>query len=392
MFLYFPTNYVWSMNVVGGVESGGKLGEIDDICRPLLKIAEQGDDSGTEAFFRAWKGGADRLIDLAEEDEANGHKLSAGDKLGRAALYTSLAERMQAHGFEERLSLYKYSLELFQRGITLARENCTRVEIPYAGTHLAGLFAEAGDLRDGRKAPCIVVMNGLDSTKEMLFRSGMAKEFTRRGISALFIDQPGTGEALRLQGLPAIVESERWAGAVIDYLATRDDIDAGRIGALGVSLGGYYAPRAVAFEKRFALGAVWGANHNWGEIQKRRLENQGENPVPHYWKHVHWVWGAKDQDDFMKIAERVNLDGIAELITVPFLVTHGEKDRQIPLEYAYRTYDQLTASPKRELKIFTDREGGVEHSSIDNPAYGASFISDWIADRFEVTARDGVHL
>lgn len=392
MFLYFPNNYVWSMSVVGVVEGGGKLGEIDQMCRPLLEIAQQGDDPGTEAFFKAWKSGADRLVKLAAEDEARGHLISAGDKLNRAALYCSAAERMQAHGFAERLPLYKYSLELFQRGVELARENCTRVEFPYAGTTLAGLFVKADTVREGVKAPCLVVMNGLDSTKEQLYRSTLPRDLARRGVSALFIDQPGTGEALRLKNLPAIVESEKWAGAVIDYLETRDDVDSSRIGALGVSLGGYYAPRAVAFEKRFFLGAVWGANHNWGEIQKRREAREGENPVPHYWNHVHWVWGAKDHEEFMAIAARVHLDGVAEKITVPFLVTHGDNDRQIPLDYAHRTFEQLTASPKRELKIFTDREGGVEHCSLDNPAFGGAFISDWVAETFDVGTRDGVIL
>ena len=58
---------------------------------------------------------------------------------------------------------------------------------------------------------------------------------------------------------------------------------------------------------------------------------EGSFPVPHYWAHVRWVWGAKDMDDFMRIAENVHLDGVLDRIRVPFLVTHGEKDSQIPL-------------------------------------------------------------
>ena len=77
-------------------------------------------------------------------------------------------------------------------------------------------------------------------------------------------------------------------------------------------------------------------------------------------------WGAKDIDDFMRIAEDVHLDGVVEKIRVPFLVTHGEKDSQIPLKWAHRTYEQLVNSPQRELKVFTEREGGVQHSSFDN--------------------------
>ena len=125
---------------------------------------------------------------------------------------------------------------------------------------------------------------------------------------------------------------------------------------------------------------VWGANHNWGEMQKRRLAREGENPVPHYWEHVQWVWGAKNMDDFMQITEKVNLTGELGGIKVPFLVTHGESDRQIPLEYAYQTYEQLINSPKRELKIFTPREGGIQHSSVDNSANAGDYIADWVAE------------
>jgi len=167
---------------------------------------------------------------------------------------------------------------------------------------------------------------------------------------------------------------------VVDYLETRADIDPKRIGIMGVSLGGYYTPRVVAFEPRYALGAVWGANHNWGEMQKRRLAREGDRPVPHYWEHVAWVWGAKNHEEFMRLAEDIHLNGILDRVKVPFLVTHGSKDRQIPVEFAYQTYDQLVNSPKRELKIFTDREGGVQHSSIDNMANAGSYIVDWVAE------------
>jgi len=91
--------------------------------------------------------------------------------------------------------------------------------------------------------------------------------------------------------------------------------------------------------------------------------------------------GAKDIDDFMRIAENVHLDGVLDRIRVPFLVTHGEKDSQIPVHWAHRSYEQLVNSPKRELKIFTDFEGGVQHSSVDNSAYALDYISDWVAER-----------
>jgi dienelactone hydrolase len=378
MFRYFPTNYVWDLSVNLAIEMGAKMGEIQEMCAPLQDAAKQPDAAGTQAFRATWVRMADKLCDLAAEDETRGRLISAGDKYGRAATYYLTAERLQAHGSEGRMALYQRFVEVFNKGIKLAGENCERVEIPYGDSHISGLLVRADGV-SGR-APILVQVNGLDSTKEMKYRVGLPRWLAQRGVSSLIIDQPGTGEALRMQGLTAVYNSELWASKVVDWLEQRDDVDARRIGLEGVSLGGYYCPRAVAFEPRFACGVVWGANHDWRDVQKKRLQKEGSFPVPHYWEHVRWVWGAKDMDDFMKIAENVHLDGVVEKIKVPFLVTHGEKDSQIPLHWAQRTYDQLVNSPKRELKIFTEREGGVQHSSFDNSANAGAYIADWVAE------------
>jgi dienelactone hydrolase len=378
MFEYFK-NYVWNLSVDIALESGAKIGEIDEMCRPLREALDRGDDANTGAFLKHWVAMADKLSELAAEDEALGRNFSAGTKLQRASLYYITAERMQGHGHPGRRETYAKARSAFDRAMVLGRENAERVEIPYEGGVIAGVFVKAE--RQG-PAPVVVYVNGLDSCKELLYWSGLPGALLRRGVSTLCIDQPGSGEALRLHNLPATHESERWASKVVDWLKTRADVDPKRIGMTGISLGGYYTPRAVAMEPRFALGAVWGANHNWAEVQQKRLAREGENPVPHYWSHVQWVFGATDMDDFLAKAAGMTLDGVVEKIKVPFLVTHGERDRQIGLAYAHQTFDQLTASPKRELKIFTDREGGVEHVGVDNMSYGRDFIADWIAQTF----------
>ena len=102
--------------------------------------------------------------------------------------------------------------------------------------------------------------------------------------------------------------------------------------------------------------------------------------MPHYWAHVFWAFGAKDMDDFLARSDDMNLNGHMERIRVPFLVTHGEADRQIAVDYAHQAHDQLVNSPRRELKIFTSREGGVEHVGADHLSYARDYIADWFAD------------
>lgn len=377
MFKYFPTNYVWNLSVGLAIEMGARMGEIEAMCAPLLEAAKQPDAEGTKAFRDTWAKMANKLCSLAEEDEIRGRLFSAGEKYTRASSYLLTCERLQAHGAPGRLELYKQSLALFQKGLSLSGEPCERVEIPYEGKHLSGLYVPAQGVEG--PAPLLVQVNGLDSTKELGYHVGMPKWLAKRGVASLVLDQPGTGEALRLQGFTARFDSEHWASRVVDWLETRKDVDSKRIGMEGVSLGGYYCPRAVAFEPRFACGVVLGANHDWRDVQKRRLAKEGDLPVPHYWEHVCWVWGARNIDEFMAIVENVHLDGVVEKIKVPFLVTHGEKDSQIPLKWAQRTYDQLINSPNRELKIFTEREGGVQHAAFDNAINPGHYIADWVA-------------
>ncbi|QBM26298.1 alpha/beta hydrolase family protein [Hydrogenophaga pseudoflava] len=379
MFKYFPTNYVWNLSVNLAIEMGARMGEIETMCGPLQEAAKAPDAAGTQAFRETWVSMADRLCELAAEDEAKGRLFSAGEKYRRASAYLITAERLQAHDAPGRLALYRRELALFHKGASLMRDRVQRVEIPYEGSHISALYFPAEGLRPGERAPLLVQLNGLDSTKEMKYLVGLPAWLSKRGVSSLMVDQPGTGEALRLQGLTARYDAEHWASRVVDWLEQHPQVDPKRIGCEGVSLGGYYCPRVVAMEPRFACGVAWGANHDWRDVQKRRLEKEGDFPVPHYWAHVCWVWGAKDIDDFMRIAEDVHLDGVVEKIKVPFLVTHGERDSQIPLKWAHRTYEQLVNSPKRELKIFTDREGGVQHASFDNSINAGHYIADWVA-------------
>jgi pimeloyl-ACP methyl ester carboxylesterase len=327
VFEYFPQGpYTYNLSVVATLNSGGLIDEVDRACRRIVDAAAAGEDSGTPVFLRAWTDLTDQLVAQAEEALKSGHTRTAGQLYFRASNYLAQAERMLAHSDPAREPTYRRLLELTQTAFDLHSPRVSRVDIAYEGATLPAYFSQAPAADDG-PAPVMILVNGLDSTKEHMYSSGHWEELAARGISCLMLDQPGTGEALRLQGLPARIDTEVWAGAAVDWLETRDDVDNARIGIVGWSLGGYYAPRAAAYEKRLALCVAWGANHNWGAVQRRRLEREGERPVPHYWEHVLWVWGFSEEngglDAFVRFADDVHLDGVVENITVPFLIAHG---------------------------------------------------------------------
>lgn len=380
MFEYFPGNYIWNLGVVATLNSGGMIDEVDRACRLIRDLATHGSDVGTAEFMAAWQRVADQLEEQAVEAEKAGHLRTAGQTYLRAAVYVSQAERMQSASAPGRNAVYQRGLDLMQKSFELGDPATTRVAVPFEGSLLPAYFTDAST--DGTPAPCVIMWNGLDSTKEHMYTSGWPAELAARGISTLMVDCPGSGEALRLLGLTSRVETEGWAAACVDYLEGRADVDTAKIGLVGWSLGGYYVPRAAAFEKRLALAVAWGANHNWGEVQKARLEREGENPVPHYWEHVLWVWGYNDVETFIDAAEAVHLNGVVERITCPFLVTHGENDRQISVKYAHQSYGQAVNSPKRELRIFTAEEGATEHVGLDHLPHVGAFTADWIEDTF----------
>jgi esterase/lipase len=382
MFEPFPSNYVWNLGVNLALVGGGNHGEVDAACRPIQAAAAQGSDAGSAQFFDSWIAVADQVVANAEADLAAGRNWSAADKLFRACGYYLNAERMQSRDYPPRWDAYRTGLDCFRRYVALGGMPIEFVDLPYGDATFPAIFVKAPS-QNGTPAPCIVSCNGLDSMKEQVFGNGFAQALARRGISTLLVDQPGTGEALRIGNLPATHEAERWATPALEYLSTRGDVDPTRIGMFGLSLGGYYAPRAAAMEPRFALCAVMGANHDWGEMQRRRMQREGENPVPHYWDHVMWVFGKDDIDSFMAYAPNMSLDGVVEKIKVPFLITHGEGDRQIPVEYARRSFDQAVNSPDRELRIFTTKDFEIEHCGADNGTVGRDFIADWIAERFD---------
>ena len=379
MFEPFPGNYIWNLSVNICIIGGGNIGEIDAANRPIIEAGKKGADAGTAMMFDSWVAMAEQVIANAEEDKAAGRMLSAGKKLWRAANYLLCAERMQARDYAPRWVCYQKGLDTYKEACELLGRSVEFVEIPYEGTTIPAIFVSDGS---GEPRPTMLSCNGLDSMKEHIDMA-FGDAWLERGMNVMFIDQPGTGQALRQRDLTARYDAEAWGTPAFDYLASRPDVISNKIGMAGLSLGGYYAPRVAANEPRFALCAVLGANHVWGERQKERLESEGENPVPHYWDHVQWVWGAKDMDEFMAMMPQVTLDGQIEKMKMPFLVTHGAGDRQIPVFNAHRSYEQAVNSSKRELKIFESATHfETEHCSADNGTVARDFIADWCAETF----------
>ena len=389
MYEYFPGNYSWNLGVLMAVQLGGHISEIDEACAPLKTLAGTSDPRTdpklSAAWLERWLGLGDKLTAMAETDISANHRLSAGGKYRRACVYYQQAERMGPHADPRKTSAYRKMLAAFRDYVECAGEAVEWVEIPYENTSLPALFVPA--VGPG-PWPCMIGFDGFDVTKEWTYLCGMAAEMRRRGVAMLIVDHPGVGLALRERGLSAVVETERPASACVDYLAGRADVN-GRCGIMGMSLGGYYAPRAAAFEKRIGACVAWGARWDNAASHGRILRDpNAARSIPGWLDHALWVYGQKDVESCAAMIARMTLEGVADKITCPLLLVHGENDRQVPGEQARLTIERAVNSPRRDLRVFTAKEGGAEHVNGDNFSLAIDYIADWTSDVLGATGRD----
>jgi dienelactone hydrolase len=370
---------MWSQGMMIAIEmarwGGAAMSEVDRVGRRLKD--KVGDN---EAWGAEWDKEAQRIEAMGDGAKAAGWKLSAAGHYMRAATYYFIGERFVGLG-PKKIELYQSCLRCFRAGIKDRFPNIERVEVPYQDegklTTLPAWFMKAPG--DGPK-PTVIFFDGLDSTKELSILFG-GVELALRGINTMAIDGPGQGEALRLQNIPSRPDYEVPGAAAYDYVASRKDVHAKRVAVMAFSMGGYYAPRVAAFEKRYAACIAWGGHYDYHAtwITRRKILESGGTKVsaPHF--QLPWVMGMPDMDSAMKKCEAYKLEGVANKITCPFLVTHGEEDSISPVANAQLLYDAVS-SKKKTLKIFTAEEGGAEHCQGDNRFLGATYVADWIAE------------
>jgi dienelactone hydrolase len=284
---------------------------------------------------------------------------------------------MISHRDPRKVQTYRQALTAFKKGLQYRKEPVEWVEVPFKGESLPALFSKAPVKGP---APCMVHFDGFDMMKEILYLR-TADDFRRRGISLLLVDHPGVGEALRLRNMPSGPDTEVPAASCVDYLETRADVDVKRVGIVANSLGGYYAPRAAAFEKRFKCCVAWGGIWEFGELISKILTGKGGEPsVPGSAEHTMWVFGKDTLEEAIAAANELTLEGVTEKITCPLLVMHGENDRQVPLWRAEKTIEAAVNAPVRKLKVFTLAEGGAEHCQADNYSMAVDYMADWVAE------------
>ena len=376
MFEYFKDNYAWNLTAVTLIEEIGTISQPAEAFEAVVDLADGPPEKANQAWYDVMTELGGRLERLAEEDLANGNPLTASRKFHRAAMYFVRADRIASPHDPRRLVAYKRMLQNYRKAREHGQDGVEFVNIPYKDGAMPAILVPAKG--DGKAAPIVIHIQGFDSIKETQFP--MFQEYRRRGLSCLIVDQPGAGGALRLHGLTGCSDTEAYVSCIVDWIINRADLAADRIGLCGISMGGYFAPRAAAFEPRIKACAAWGAMYDaYPLVMPHTKGEEVDAPsVPNSMEHALWTFGLDKPEDFISFAKEITLKGVVGKIKCPLLVTHGENDRQVPLEQAVQTYEEAT-TPDKTLKIFTQEEGGVEHCQIDNRAIAADYVSDWFA-------------
>ncbi len=313
-----------------------------------------------DQWCAAWSERAAHHEQLGRDALKGGYELTASECLQRAAIYYHFASFLFVHDVPQMKVAHMKGVACRQAALPFMRPAGERVTIPYEGKSLAGILRKPVGVQ---KPPVVVMAVGLNSTKE----EGEAYEmpFLARGLATLIFDGPGQGEGqydFAIRG-----DYEVPVKAVLDYVEARGDVDASRIGMWGVSLGGYYAPRATAFEKRIKACIALGGPFDWAAAF---------DALPELTREAFRVRSrCKTQAEAKKNAATLSLVGVAQNITCPIYIVNGRNDRIVPAADAER----LAREVKGPVDLMIVEDGN--HIATNRAYRWRSQSADWMKEK-----------
>jgi pimeloyl-ACP methyl ester carboxylesterase len=319
-----------------------------------------------EEWLAAWSLTADEHLLLAQEAEGGGRGRSAGEAYLHAALCLHFAKFVWVLDAGVHRAATERAIAVLARAHAYLDPTAERIEARLDGGLIAANLRRAPGMT---RSPLVLLLPGLDSTKEEFFH--WENVFLARGMSTLSMDGPGQGETGF--ALPIRSDYEVAVAVLLDALAVRSDpgLDLSRVGAAGVSLGGYYAPRAAAFEPRIrAVGALRGP-YDFGETW---------DGLPALTREAFAVKsGASDERDARERAHELSLRGVASSVRQPALYVTGALDRIVPWEQTERAARE---TPNGSFVLY---EHG-SHVCSNVPYRYRPLVGDWMAERLAAAA------
>ena len=372
---------------------GADIGE----CLSTAYRIEQGN---FESWYSEWLKTAQRVHNYANESLLSGHKVSAREGYLRASNYYRAAEFLLIDPEDLRiLETWGRSKECFNKAAELFSFTVESIEIPYEGTSLPGHMYTVDENKNRR--PTLIVHGGFDSTLEELYTFAAAPAL-QRGYNCLTFEGPGQGGVIRKKKIPFRFDWEKVVAPVMDYAVDRKEVDVQRIGLMGISMGGYLAARAAAFEHRISACILYNGVYDGRQalessfpLALRKAYENGDEKVVNAvleilmetdpnlkfnMKHGMWTTGSKTPFELIQKSTSFTLDGVADKIRCPTLVLEAEKDDSFPGQ-PQKVFNALTC-PKTHI-LFTEVEGAEEHCQCGAPALSNQRIFDWLDQTFK---------
>ncbi len=323
----------------------------------------------------------EQLEELARNSHRRGHKVSAREAFFRASSYYGTAGKREKQ------------VECFQNAGKLVDPPLEPVKIPFEGKHLPGYFIKAAP--DNAKRKTLIFVGGGDTILEELYFI-MGREGAERGYNVFIVELPGQG-ATMLEGMHMRPDTEVPMQAIVDYVLSRDDVDPEKLGAKGVSWGGYMVPRAACYEKRLKAivansmipdGNIWMTEISpFGLIA--RLEKTflfpliklllGASVMPRL-ESIKKRWGARDMAHFVELNKKFFFD--PRMIECPTLLLDGEEEIIFSrgVEILQEVALEAISHPEKKRVTGPKKLGAGGHCMVANSRFMNQVTFDWLDD------------
>lgn len=356
MFYPFLENEQLNFQINRIVTYGEDCASVKEIQTIIPKIKD------IESWTENWS----KLADKAKSEGRYGH----------AVYYYRMAEFYLADDTPEKMKCYCNFKECFEK----ANEGAAieRYEIPFEGTFLPAIRMKAANEKG-----TILVHGGYDSFMEEFYP--VVKDFANHGYTLILFEGPGQGEA-RKNNLKFRYDWEVPTSAIIDYFQLKE------VNIMGISWGGYLAPRAAAFDQRikniicfdiFYSGLDMIVNRLPKEDGKKLLtllktkqkliinkvfKAKMNESLDLDWKirHGMYITGTKTPYDFLKSIEQHNMSVFTHKITQNILLLAGESDQYVPVERMEQIKKELINARSVTSRVYTKEEGGEQHCQVGN--------------------------
>jgi dienelactone hydrolase len=353
------------LRLVAEAQQGG--GDVFDIAR-LCASLELDDKTGWE---RGWLALAESTESKAKEALAAGRKQTAIDCFFHANQYYRMSDvyLTAAETAKKRQRFLKVQ-ENFRAAARLHWPPIEVITVRCGAEEYDGYFCHPVNPKPGRW-PAVFLIGGADSYAEEIYFGGRAA--LARGCALLLVDTPGRGSAHYVREIPTRPDYEVPSRSCIDYLVSRPEVDPERIGLMGISMAGYYAPRAAAFDHRIRALVCWSGCYSI--LDDLYLFYPPLQPT------LQRILGGVTDAEARDRLAAFTMAGLAQNIRCPTLITHGAEDRLMNVEGAKRLFAELGCADKT-LKIYDDpKTGGTIHCSHDYWVQNVPFMMDWLGDR-----------